>query len=105
MLWRNLFIDWKIMASAFSHALVGVAIGQTVRPKKVSWRFWFWGIFCSVIPDVDVIGFHFGIQYGDFWGHRGVTHSFLFAALLGCVVVLLAFQDIEEPSQKIRLFF
>src|SRR5437588_11473859 len=24
-------------------------------------------------PDVDVLGFHFGVRYGDFWGHRGAA--------------------------------
>jgi inner membrane protein len=48
----------------------------------------FGGVACSVIPDLDldVIGFHFGIHYGDFWGHRGFTHSLLFAVLLASVV-------------------
>jgi inner membrane protein len=44
-----------------------------------------------VIPDVDVIGFSFGIRYGDFIGHRGFTHSLLFAALLAGAATLLAF--------------
>lgn len=45
-------------------------------------------MLCSVIPDLDAIGFHFGIHYGDFWGHRGFTHSLIFAALLAGVVGL-----------------
>jgi len=32
---------------------------------------------------LDVIGFGFGIHYGDLWGHRGMTHSLLFACLIG----------------------
>jgi inner membrane protein len=35
-----------------------------------------------MLPDLDVIGFRFGVHYGDFWGHRGFTHSLAFAALL-----------------------
>jgi inner membrane protein len=50
------------------------------------------GAVCSVIPDLDVIGFRFGIHYGDFWGHRGFTHSILFAALLAAVVCSLGFR-------------
>jgi inner membrane protein len=37
---------------------------------------------CSVIPDIDVIAFHFGIPYQSQWGHRGFTHSFVFALSL-----------------------
>jgi inner membrane protein len=43
-------------------------------------------------PDLDVIGFRFGIRYGDFWGHRGFTHSLVFAALLAAIVLLAAFR-------------
>jgi len=41
---------------------------------------------------MDVIGFRFGIQYGDFWGHRGFTHSRLFAALLASAIMILGFR-------------
>jgi inner membrane protein len=44
------------------------------------------------MPDLDVIGFHFGVHYGDFWGHRGFTHSLLFAALLASATLLLTFR-------------
>jgi inner membrane protein len=39
-----------------------------------------------MLPDADVIGFSFGIQYGDMFGHRGFTHSLLFAAVIGALV-------------------
>ena len=57
-------------------------------PKRV----WAVGALCSVVPDLDVIGFEFGIRYGDFWGHRGFTHSLLFAAVLSTVVIGIAFR-------------
>jgi inner membrane protein len=47
---------------------------------------------CSVIPDLDVIGFRFGISYSDFWGHRGFTHSLAFAALLAIGVLAVGFR-------------
>ena len=50
------------------------------------------GALCSVVPDLDVLGFRLGIHYGDFWGHRGFTHSLLFAALLAASVSILAFR-------------
>jgi inner membrane protein len=70
------------MASAFSHALVALAMGKAFQNKVLSWRELTLGAFCSVLPDLDVIGFYVGIQYGDLWGHRGLTHSVVFAALL-----------------------
>ena len=70
------------MASAFSHAIVALAMGKAFQNKELSWRELFLGALCSVVPDLDVIGFYVGIQYGDVWGHRGLTHSVVFAALL-----------------------
>ena len=75
------------MASAFSHAFVALAMGKAFRNKELSWRELVLGAFCSVLPDLDVIGFLSGIEYGDLWGHRGMTHSVLFAALLAGIVV------------------
>jgi inner membrane protein len=46
-----------------------------------------------MLPDLDVIGFRFGIRYGDFWGHRGFTHSLLFAVLLAGAVTTLGFRQ------------
>jgi inner membrane protein len=46
-----------------------------------------------MIPDLDVIGFRFGIHYGDFWGHRGFTHSLVFAALLASSVMFIGFRQ------------
>ena len=44
----------------------------------------------SLLPDADVIGFAFGVRYGQPWGHRGATHSFAFSLALGIGFGLLA---------------
>ena len=80
------------MASAFSHAIVAVTMGHTFQNKELNWRELFLGALCSVVPDLDVLGFHFGIQYGDVWGHRGLTHSVVFAALLAGSLVALRYR-------------
>src|SRR5205823_2045643 len=81
------------MASAFSHAIVALAMGKAFRNKDLSWRELFLGALCSVVPDLDVIGFFFGVQYGDLWGHRGLTHSVVFAALLAGRLVALCYRS------------
>jgi inner membrane protein len=50
-----------------------------------------------VIPDLDVIGFRFGIRYSDFWGHRGFTHSLVFAAAIAGTAMIVAFRR-EIPA-------
>jgi inner membrane protein len=81
------------MASIFSHAVAALGIGACFYRPVVPKRVWVIGAVCSVVPDLDVIGFRFGVRYGDFWGHRGFTHSLLFAALLATLAVLLAFRQ------------
>ena len=80
------------MASLASHAVVALSIGACFYKPGIPKRVWVIGVACSILPDLDVVGFRFGVRYGDFWGHRGFTHSFLFAALLAGVVVALGFR-------------
>lgn len=75
------------MASAFSHAFVALALGKASRHPIMTWQVLILGMACSIVPDLDVIGFSFGIRYGDLWGHRGLTHSILFACLLSALLV------------------
>ena len=74
------------MASAFTHAVAALSIGTCFYRPEISKRVLAAGALCSVLPDIDVIGFRFGISYDDFWGHRGFTHSLVFAALVAAIV-------------------
>ena len=57
-----------------------------------------------MFPDIDVIGFRYGVPYADFWGHRGFTHSLLFAALLAAgVTVILASSTVPQIG-RLSLF-
>ena len=85
------------MPTIFSHAIVASAAGQWLSPQSNPGRFWFWTIVCSMLPDIDVIGFSFGIAYEDMFGHRGFTHSLFFAALSG----LLAAYRTSSPESRI----
>ncbi len=38
---------------------------------------------CAVAPDLDVVTLRFGVPYESMLGHRGITHSLAFAAVLG----------------------
>lgn len=78
------------MASVFSHAVAAVGISACFYRPDIPKRVWLTGIACSVLPDIDVIGFQFGVRYGDFWGHRGFTHSLVFAVLLASILVATA---------------
>jgi inner membrane protein len=79
------------LASLFSHAVAALAIGACFYRPGTPKRAWAAGALCSVIPDLDGIGVRFGIHYGDFWGHRGFTHSLVFAALLATASLAAGF--------------
>jgi inner membrane protein len=93
-----------MMASAFSHAIAALSIGTCFYRPEVAKRVWIAGVFCSVVPDIDVIGFRYGIRYGDFWGHRGFTHSLVFAALLASMVAVVTFWRGASGIGRFALF-
>lgn len=67
------------MASAFAHAFTAYTIKNLSTDPLLNNKFLFFVIASSIFPDIDVLTFKFGIAYGDLWGHRGMTHSLLFA--------------------------
>ncbi len=90
------------MASIFGHALAATTIGKVYQSKTEGWKFYLLGIVCAILPDADVVGFKFGIAYESFWGHRGFSHSLLFALLLAVFVVLVFFKK-SGGQQKLLL--
>lgn len=74
------------MESPLTHAVVAVTLATGYRIPPPALRYWLLGIVCAVIPDLDAIGFWLGVPYGSLWGHRGITHSILFAAVLSWVL-------------------
>ena len=67
------------MPTALSHPAVPVAIGLGLGRAAVSGRLLAAAAVASVLPDLDVIGFRLGIPYASALGHRGLSHSLLFA--------------------------
>jgi inner membrane protein len=90
------------MPTIITHPAVLLAFRPAFRlPASV----YAWGGLCSVIPDVDVLGFRYGIHYGDVFGHRGFTHSLLFAAVMSAVVALLiARTNSKQKGSFARVF-
>lgn len=88
------------MPTVISHSVAAIAAGNAFGPKEVGKRFWLLSIFCSVLPDADVIAFSFGIPYGHFFGHRGFFHSPFFASLLSLFIVNVFFRTERTFSRR-----
>ena len=70
------------MASILTHPAVPLAIAAACGQRYVSPRLLLAGMAAAVLPDLDALGLGLGIPYGDTFGHRGLSHSILFALLL-----------------------
>lgn len=92
------------MASAFGHAAAAIALGQTGIIQHYSWKLLLFGVVLSILPDADSIGFLFGVPYGSFWGHRGFSHSIVFAALMAVFCQKVFFAKDKTGYQPIRVW-
>ncbi len=87
------------MATVITHAIAAGAL-STIAPSALPRaRLALTLAILSAAPDVDVIGFHFGIAYGDQLGHRGFTHPILFAAITAFVAPFIAFPRLPRLSR------
>lgn len=86
------------MPTIFSHSIAALAVGHAVAPSGMPAKFWVASAACAALPDIDVVSFAFGVRYTDMLGHRGITHSFSFALVLGVVVALVCFREVPILS-------
>ncbi len=68
--------------ASIGHVAVGfmLARGASAPPER-RWASFVTFAGLALFPDADVIGLALGVPYAADWGHRGATHSFVFAAI------------------------
>lgn len=71
------------MPTIFTHAVVPLAAGLALGRKALPPRLIAAGVVAAMAPDFDTVAFKLGIAYADQFGHRGATHSIVFALALG----------------------
>lgn len=73
------------MPTVLTHPAVPLAmawgLGKDVIPKRLLIA----GVIASVIPDLDVLAFRLGIPYAAEFGHRGFSHSLMFAFMAAII--------------------
>ena len=88
------------MATIISHAVAAAGIAALFPTGSLKPRVWITGAIFAMLPDADVLSFRFGIAYGDVLGHRGFTHSLLFAALLGALGTVALFPTARSAVHR-----
>lgn len=78
------------MPTILTHAAVPLALGLGLGKRHAPIRLLAIGVAASMLPDADVLAFRLGVSYIDIFGHRGATHSFAAAILLGLLAMGLA---------------
>ena len=92
------------MATVFSHAVAGFAIATLGHAPASPTRLVLAGALCAAAPDLDVVTVWLGVPWGHVLGHRGITHSLAFAAVLAAVVTASAFRGPGRLATWLVLF-
>jgi inner membrane protein len=84
--------------ASFAHVVVGVAAARGLEQSRwLPWRGAVTLSVVSVLADADVLAFRFGVPYSAPFGHRGATHSLLFAMLAGIAAAALLARGSRWP--------
>lgn len=93
------------MASIFTHSIVATTLGAVGRPAdRMPARYWIATALAAIVPDADVVAFWLDIPYASIYGHRGLSHSLVFAAILALAIVLVMFRDAPRPRTRLTLW-
>lgn len=76
------------MPTIITHAAVPLALWCASERGRLSPRLLAAGIVAAMLPDADVLAFALHVPYADAFGHRGASHSLLYAGLIALLGVL-----------------
>ncbi|WP_353099481.1 metal-dependent hydrolase [Stenotrophomonas lactitubi] len=86
------------MPSIITHAAVPLALWCAADRGRIPPRLLGAGVIAAMLPDADVLAFALHIPYADAFGHRGASHSLLFALVLAVLAAVLAFFGSRRPG-------
>ena len=69
-----------------THLALGACTGELLLGKRIGKKALFWGALSQSLPDIDVAGALFYPADKALLIHRGLTHSFFFAVIMGAVL-------------------
>lgn len=85
------------MPSIITHAAVPLALWCAADRGRIPAWLLAAGVVAAMLPVADVLAFALHIPYADAFGHRGASHSLLFAGVLAALAAVLAFFGSGRP--------
>ncbi|WP_295554694.1 metal-dependent hydrolase [uncultured Stenotrophomonas sp.] len=85
------------MPSIITHAAVPLALWCAADRGRIPAWLLAAGLVAAMLPDADVLAFALHIPYADAFGHRGASHSLLFAGVLAVLAAVWAFFGSGRP--------
>jgi inner membrane protein len=90
--------------ASLAHVIVGMAGGRALdRSPRPSLRAILALVALSLLADLDVLAFRLGIPYAAPFGHRGATHSILFAIAVGAAAAVLLARERRWPLARLTV--
>ncbi len=90
------------MPTIYTHAVVGLGLGKTCTSRPLRWPFWVLAGLLPMLPDADSF---VNAPYGSLLGHRGVSHSLIFALALGLVAAAATYRPLGVGFGRLAAFF
>ncbi len=84
------------MATDYTHAIAGLGIAYFGASRPMPWSYWTLAVVLPVIPDLDVFS---TAAYGTALGHRGLTHSLVFALALSLVAASIVWRSVAATRR------
>jgi inner membrane protein len=77
------------VCTVYTHAVAGLGLAYLAARRPMRWPFWVLAALLPMVPDLDVVSTY---PSKSPWGHRGFTHSLVFALWLGALAASLTFR-------------
>ncbi|MCD6013066.1 MAG: Protein of unknown function transrane [Flavipsychrobacter sp.] len=72
-----------------THVVLGACIGEVIAGKQLGRKVLFLGAIAQSLPDIDFVAASWLSTSADLLAHRGITHSFLFIAIVAPILAWL----------------
>jgi hypothetical protein len=90
------------MVTPYTHGMFGLGLGHVFTAGRMPVLFWFLAGFLPVCPDFDRFWM---ATYGGIWGHRGFTHSLLFALVVALMTAAVTIRYFKVRFVPLWIFF